>query len=737
MSAKKFSTMFAGKELIIETGKFANAANGSCTVQYGDTVILATAVISDEVRPGLDYFPLMVDYEEKLYAAGRIKGSRFIKREGRPTDEAVLVARFIDRAIRPLFDDRITNDVQVIVTALAYDGENDPDILGLIGASCALHLSDIPWNGPIGAVRVGRLAEDWVVNPTVTQRLTTSLDLDLAGTHEKIVMIEARSNQASEETVLDGFVLGSKELEPVIKLIEQVRTEAGKTKRDMFTPKNEQAKILLERTAEVKKISHDFLRPLVAELFFGAPKATKHERAEARAEMKKRLSEFLKTSGCTDDEVKVGTGTIYHFTETEVSRMIVQEGKRVDGRGIEEVRPLEIGVGVLPRVHGTGLFSRGETQVLSVCTLGAPGDVQTLDGMELMGLKNYMHHYNFPPYSVGEAKPLRGPSRRDIGHGALAEKALEPVLPSKEIFPYAIRVVSEVFGSNGSSSMASTCGSTLALMDAGVPITAPVAGIAMGLASYGDKWTVLTDLQDLEDGAGGMDFKITGTKQGITAIQMDTKTTGLTHDIIIQTMKQGRAAREMILDRMALIIAAPRPELSEYAPRILTLMINPEKIREVIGPGGKMINEIIAKTGVQAIDIEQNGLVMITSANGPAGQAAYDWVNNLTRDVKAGETFEGAEVVRLMDFGAFVNILPGRDGMVHVSELAPWRVGQVKDIVNVGDKVNVKVIEIDDQGRVNLSMKQAEGNNYTEEMKAKVSTAPAMPPRGARPPRRT
>lgn len=734
MSAKKFTTMFAGKELIIETGKFANAANGSCTVQYGDTVILATAVISDDVRPGLDYFPLMVDYEEKLYAAGRIKGSRFIKREGRPTDEAVLVARFIDRAIRPLFDDRITNDVQVIVTALAYDGENDPDILGLIGASCALHLSDIPWNGPIGAVRVGRLDEDWVVNPTVTQRLTTSLDLDLAGTHEKIVMIEARSNQATEELVLDGFVLGSKELEPVIKLIEQVRTEAGKAKRDMFTPKNEQAKILLERTAEVKKISHDFLRPMVAELFFGAPKATKHERAEARTEMKKRLSELLKTSGCTDDEVKIGTGTIYKFTENEVSRMIVQEGKRVDGRGIEEVRLLEIGVGVLPRVHGTGLFSRGETQVLSVCTLGAPGDVQTLDGMELMGLKNYMHHYNFPPYSVGEAKPLRGPSRRDIGHGALAEKALEPVLPSKEIFPYAIRVVSEVFGSNGSSSMASTCGSTLALMDAGVPITAPVAGIAMGLASYGDKWTVLTDLQDLEDGAGGMDFKITGTKQGITAIQMDTKTTGLTHDIIIQTMKQARTAREMILDRMAEIIATPRPELSEYAPRILTLMINPEKIREVIGPGGKMINEIIAKTGVQAIDIEQNGLVMITSANGPAGQAAYDWVNNLTRDVKAGETFTGAEVVRLMDFGAFVNILPGRDGMVHVSELAPWRVGQVKDIVNVGDKVNVKVIEIDDQGRVNLSMKQADGNNYTEEMKAKAGTAPAMPPRGPRRP---
>ncbi len=736
MSAQKFTTMFAGKELTIEVGKFANAANGSCTVQYGDTVVLATAVISDDVRPGLDYFPLMVDYEEKLYAAGRIKGSRFIKREGRPTDEAVLVARFIDRAIRPLFDDRITNDVQVIVTALAYDGANDPDILGLSGASCALRLSDIPWNGPIGAVRVGRLNDSWVVNPTVTQRLETSLDLDLAGTHEKIVMIEARANQATEEVVLDGFVTGSKELESVITLIEKIRGEVGKAKRDMLTPKTDAAKALAERTAEIKKISHDFLRPVVAELFFGAPKATKHERAEARGEMKKRLSEFLKSQNCTDDEIKIGTGTIYKFTENEVSRMIVEEGKRVDGRGIEEVRPLAIDVGVLPRVHGTGLFSRGETQVLSVCTLGAPGDVQTLDGMELMGLKNYMHHYNFPPYSVGEAKPLRGPSRRDIGHGALAEKALEPVLPNKEAFPYAIRVVSEVFGSNGSSSMASTCGSTLALMDAGVPITAPVAGIAMGLATYGDKWTVLTDLQDLEDGAGGMDFKITGTKQGITAIQMDTKTAGLTHDIIVQTMKQAQSARSMILDRMAEIIAAPRPELSEYAPRILTLMINPEKIREVIGPGGKMINEIIAKTGVQAIDIEQNGLVMITSANGPAGQAAYDWVNNLTRDVKAGETFQNAEVVRLMDFGAFVNILPGRDGMVHVSELAPWRVGQVKDIVNVGDKVNVKVIEIDDQGRVNLSMKQAEGNVYTEEMKAKASTAPAGPPRGARPPRR-
>lgn len=737
MNTKTFKTTFAGKDLIIETGKFANAANGSCTVRYGDTVVLATAVISDDVRPGLDFFPLMVDYEEKLYAAGRIKGSRFIKREGRPTDEAVLVARFIDRAIRPLFDNRITNDVQVIVTALSYDGENDPDILGLIGASCALHMSDIPWQGPIGALRIGRLGESWIVNPTAAQRNETTLDLDIAGTTEKVVMIEARAQMVSEEVVLQGFKQGQADVKAVIDLIEEVRREVGKEKRDMFTPKTEEAKARVARADEVRKMSEDFLRPLVAELYFGAPKATKHERTEARGVMKKKLSEYLSSQGLTDDEIKIGTGIIYNFSEGEVSRMIVEAGKRVDGRGIEEIRPLTIEVGILPRVHGSGHFLRGETQVLSVCTLGAPGDVQTLDGMELVGEKRYMHHYNFPPFSVGEAKPLRGAGRREIGHGALAEKALEPVLPGKDLFPYAIRVVSEVLGSNGSSSMASTCGSTLALMDAGVPITAPVAGVAMGLATYGDQWQVITDLQDLEDGAGGMDFKITGTRDGITAIQMDTKTMGLSFEIIEQTFKQAKTARQTILDRMAEVIAAPRAELSPFAPRIITLSINPDKIREVIGPGGKMINEIIAKTGVQSIDIEQSGLVMITSTDGAAGQAAFDWINNLTRDVKVGETFQNAEVVRLMDFGAFVNVLPGRDGMVHISELAPWRVGQVKDIVNLGDKVNVKVIEIDDQGRVNLSMKQAEGNIYTDEMKAKASTAPAGgPPRGPRPPSR-
>lgn len=721
----KFTTQFAGRDLTIETGKLAYAANGSCTVRYGDTMILATAVMSDDQRPGMDFFPLMVEYEEKLYAAGRIKGSRFIKREGRPTDEAVLVARFIDRAIRPLFDDRIKNDIQVIITTLSYDGENDPDILGLIGASCALHMSDIPWNGPIGAIRVSHLGESWVVNPTSEQRTTTALDLDIAGTAEKVVMIEARAKEVSEALVLDGFKQGGKDLQAVIDLIEKVRKEAGKEKRNLI--------VANAHEDEVKEKARAFLRPLIAELYFGAPKATKHERTEARGVMKKKLAEHFTANGMTDEDIKVGASIIYGFAEEEVSRMIVEEGKRVDGRGIEEVRPLLIEAGSIPRVHGSGHFSRGETEVLSICTLGAPGDVQTLDGMELVGEKRYMHHYNFPPFSVGEAKPLRGASRRDIGHGALAEKALEPVLPPKETFPYAMRVVSETLTSNGSSSMASTCGSTLALMDAGVPITAPVAGVAMGLATYGGKWRVITDLQDLEDGKGGMDFKITGTKTGITAIQMDTKTSGLTYEIIQTAITQGQKARHMVLDEMAKILPAPRPELSPYAPRILTLTINPEKIREVIGPGGKMINEIIAKTGVQAIDIEQSGLVMITSLNAEAGQKAYDWVHNLTREVEKGEVFTQAEVVRIMDFGAFINLLPGRDGMAHISELAPWRVEKVTDIVNLGDKVNVKVIEIDDQGRVNLSMKQAEGNAYTEEMKAKAAAPGSLPPRGPRP----
>lgn len=716
MDTNTFSANIGGKEITIETGGLAGAANGSCTVRCGDTVLLATAVMSKNIRPGMNFFPLMVDFEEKLYAAGRIKGSRFIKREGRPTDNAVLTARFIDRAIRPLFDQRMKNDVQVIITNLSFDEENDPDILGLIGASCALHISDIPWNGPIGAVRVTKSGDNWIFNGTYEEREAGEFDVDIAGTSEKVVMIEARANESDEADLIEAFSQGSKILADITKLIEEVRKSVGKEKFDPFTPKNVEEAAVIERRAKVEEIAKEFARPRIKELMFDNPGASKKDRYTAMDQIKEEMKEQLPAQGVEEDEMGWATGVMYEFVQEEATRMILEHDQRVDGREITEVRPLDIGVGLLPRVHGTGHFKRGGTQVLSICTLGAPGDHQVLDGMEIVGEKRYFHHYNFPPYSVGEAKPLRGASRRDIGHGSLAEKALEQMIPDKESFPYTIRVVSEVMNSNGSSSMASTCGSTLALMDAGVPIKAPVAGIAMGLASRGDQWKVITDLQDVEDGPGGMDFKVTGTEKGITALQMDTKTDGLTHEIIVQAFTQGKDARLHILKQMSEVIEAPRAELSPFAPRIMKISIDPEKIREVIGPGGKMINEIIDTTGVETIDIEQDGLVMITSKDQESAEKALEWVHNLTREVEAGEEFEG-EVVRIMDFGAFVNILPGKDGMVHVSELAPWRVGKVTDIVNLGDKVHVKVIEIDSMGRVNLSMKQAEGNEYTDEMR--------------------
>lgn len=735
MEKQRFTTKVGEKELIIEVGAFAQSANASVLVQMGETVVLATAVMSSETRD-MDFFPLMVEYEEKLYAAGRIKGSRFIKREGRPTDEAVLVARFIDRAIRPLFNGAIKNEVQVIVSVLAFDEEHDPDILGLIGASAALHISDIPWNGPIGAVRMSKISENWIFNPTYTERLTTKFDLDLAGTPEKIVMIEMEGDEAKEDELLEAFKLGGTSLKPVIELIETVRAQVGKPKKDLLTPKNDAEKAKREEKEALIAEARTFLRERMADLFFSAPITKKSVRNEKKDQLKAETIAHFTEKGWTPDQIKVATGLIYDFVQEEASRYIIEKGQRIDGRGIEEIRPLTIDVGILPRVHGSGHFNRGGTQVLSICTLGAPGDQQTLDGMELVGEKRYMHHYNFPPFSVGEAKPLRGASRRDIGHGALAEKAVRRMLPEKETFPYTIRVVSEVLDSNGSSSMASTCASTLALMDAGVPLRKPVAGIAMGLASNGSAYRVITDLQDVEDGQGGMDFKITGTKDGVTAIQMDTKTEGLTMEIIAQTLTQAYTARLSILDAMAKVIAEPRAELSPNAPRITSLTINPEKIREVIGPGGKMINEIIEKTGVVSIDIEQSGLVMITAKNGESAKKAFDWIHNMTREIEAGELFEGT-VTRLMDFGAFVECLPGKEGLVHISELAPWRVAKVDDIVQVGDKVKVKVIEIDDMGRTNLSMKQAEGNVYTEEMKAKAATgAPAGRPQGGGRPQR-
>lgn len=737
MSEQKFETQWGGKTLTIEVGKYAQQAGGSCLVQYGDTVVLAAATMSADTREGMDFFPLMVDYEEKLYAAGRIKGSRFIKKEGRPTDEAVLISRFIDRALRPLFDQRMRNEVQVIVTALAFDGENDPDVLGLIAASCALHISDIPWSGPIGCVRVGQVGGEWVLNPSYEARAKSILDLSFAGTEDKIIMVEAGANEAPEETVLDAFWFGQKHINAPIKLIEEVRKAVGKDKLDLLTPKTDEQKTRATRGLEVEAIARPFILKQIQELFFATPQATKSQRNVQKAELKKRTKAHLIEKGISDEDLPFGTGIVCNLLETEVSRAILEEGRRVDGRSLTQIRPLLAEVAVLPRVHGSGHFMRGETQVLTVVTLGAPGDEQTLDGMETVGTRRYFHHYNFPPFSVGEVKPMRGPSRRDIGHGGLAEKALMPMMPDKETFPYTIRAVSEVFGSNGSSSMGSTCGSTLALMDAGVPIKAPVAGIAMGLATNSKgEWKVMTDLQDLEDGEGGMDFKIAGSRAGITAIQMDTKTAGLSREIVETAVRQAKDARMQILDQITATIPASRPDLSPYAPRIITLRINPELIGSVIGPGGKTINEIIATTGVQAIDIEDDGLVMITSTNAEGAQKALKMVESLTREAKVGEIYKG-KVTRIMDFGAIVEFLPKKDGMVHVSMMAPWHVENVSDIVKMGQEVVVKIMELSPDGRISLSMKDAPGNVYPERP-AQSANGPRPPIRNdmGRPPRR-
>lgn len=690
---------------MIETGKLAKQANASVVCQYGETTVLATVVIGNEPRAGIDYFPLMVDYEEKLYAAGKIKSSRFIKREGRATDEAILTSRLIDRAIRPMFDDSIKNDVQVILTVLSMDGENDPDVPAMIAASTALSISDIPWDGPIGGIRIGQIDGEWTINTTYTAREKSVLDLYVAGTGNKVVMIEAGAQEVPEQVCYDAIQFALKHLAPVCAFIKGIQDEIGQPKRVVSPMEKKEEEEEDELTEDIVSKTDNWLKEHLPRYISGAPKETKSERKALLVQLKRELDEYLKMEQVGKEKRRKALAILEEEAEAEVSRTIIRDGWRVDGRGLTDIRPLSCEVAVLPRIHGSGLFSRGETQVLSIVTLGSPGDEQTLDGMEETGKKRYMHHYNFPPFSVGEAKPMRGPGRREVGHGALAEKALVPVLPSKEEFPYTIRVVSEVLGSNGSSSMASTCGSTLALMDAGVPIKKPVAGIAMGLASNetGD-YRILTDLQDLEDGQGGMDFKIAGTADGITAIQLDTKTKGLTMEMVQKTLTQGKEARIRILNEMTATIAAPRDNLSPYAPRIITLKINPEKIRDVIGPGGKMINQIIDETGVQ-IDIEQDGTVLITSNNEEGSARAVEWVKRITKEVVVGEVFLG-KVTRIMNFGAFVEIAPRQEGLVHISEIAPQRIEKVEDVLKVGQEVKVKVIEIDDMGRVNLSIKR-------------------------------
>lgn len=711
---KSFSAEWLGRTLTIKTGKLAQQATASVTVQYGDTSVLATVVESKIERANIDFFPLMVEFEERLYAAGIIKGSRWIKREGRPSDEAVLAGRMIDRSIRPLFSDASRKDVQVMITVLSADQKNDHDIVSLVAASAVLSISGLDWAGPIGGVRVGRVDGQFIFNPTYEERDKSDLDLVVAGTEKKALMIEANAKEIKEEVMLEAIKAGQKELRTAVKLIKELQATVPRAekqaKKKMAGAEEMEAEKEKEKTFTIAK---DWLDGNIKNILFNKIYYTKGERKAAVAAIKDGLENFLFEQKIGKDE---RAQAIKHLVEpmvdAEVTRAILKEKKRVDGRALNEIRPLAAEASILPRIHGSGLFQRGETQVLSIVTLGAPGLEQSLEGLEGVGAKRYFHHYNFPPFSVGEASPLRTAGRREIGHGALAEKAILPTLPTKEEFPYTIRVVSEVLGSNGSSSMGSTCGSSLALMDAGVPIKKAVAGIAIGMASNDDmsEWEILTDIQDLEDGKGGMDFKIAGTKDGITAIQLDTKTDGLIDKIIEQALKRGLDARLEILDIMAKAIEAPRPDLSPYAPRIVSFRIDPEKIREVIGTGGKVINKIIAETGVD-IDIDDDGLVMVTGLDAAKLKEAVDWVQTIVKVFQPGEIYTG-KVVRILDFGAFVEMVPGKDGMVHVSKMAPYRVGRPGDLLNIGDVVTVKIEEIDEMGRVNLTMKGLPENEH-------------------------
>lgn len=689
---KQWSLDVAGRSLTVETGKLAKQAGGAVTVRYGDTQILATAVMSKNKSNVMGYFPLMVDYEERYYAAGKIKGSRFIKREGRPSDEAVLTGRAVDRTIRPLFDMRMRSEVQVVITVQSIDGENDPDIISMIAASLALSISDIPWNGPIAAVKVALVDGEVVINPTEEQEDKSIINLTLAGTKDKINMIEADATEAPEADVVRAFEAGHDAISKIATFIEQIKDEVGKEKA---TP------VMLVGSDELEAmIKETLIENGVEDALYG----TKDEIGAQTEDVKEKALEILKEKVSEEDQDSLGEifGLVFDEVCDElVHKGIIENDRRPDDRKSEEIRPITCEVGILPRPHGSGLFTRGETQALTVTTLGAPGDHQIIDTMEVDEKKHYIHHYNFPPFSVGEVRFMRGPGRREIGHGVLAEKALTPVIP--EDYPYTVLLVSEILESNGSSSMAATCGSTLSLMNAGVPIVRPVSGIAMGMMAGSDgKYVVLSDIQGAEDHYGDMDLKVAGTTEGITALQMDVKIEGIDVEVFKATLEQARAGRKHILDIMLETISEPG-EMSQFAPRIITMQIKPDQIRDVIGPGGKVINEIIEKTGVN-IDIEDDGSVFITATEAAGGKEAQDIIHNLTREIQAGEEFEGT-VVRLMDFGAFVELLPGKDGLVHISEMAHSRVEKVGDVVKIGDKVNVKVKEIDSQGRVNLSMK--------------------------------
>jgi len=704
---KVYETELSGRKLVVETGKLAELANGSVLVRFGETVVMANVTAAKEPKEGIDFFPLSVDYEEKLYSVGKIPGS-FQKREGKPSEKAILTSRAIDRPLRPLFPKDFRNDVVVVTTVLSVEQDNSPEVAAMIAASTALAISDIPFGGPTAMVNVGYVDGQVVVNPTVEQREKSDLVLNLAGTLEKITMIEAGANELSNEEMLRAIKEAHIEIKKVCEFIANIQKEIGKTKFEY--------KSFEVDTDVFEEISNEFKARMYQDV-----QATQKE---VRDENMDKITEdiiayFTEKYGEEETENKKQDilDSIYKLEKKCVREMILEEHKRPDGRNLDEIRPLSCEVGLLPRVHGSGLFTRGQTQVLSIATLGMVSEEQMLDGIDEEESKRYMHHYNFPSYSVGEARPSRGPGRREIGHGALAEKALVPVIPSADEFPYAIRVVSEVLSSNGSTSQASICGSTLALMDAGVPIKRPVAGISTGLVTdldNPDRYVMLTDIQGLEDFFGDMDFKVGGTEKGITAIQVDIKIDGLTYEIIEEAFERTKNARQYILDDiMKPQIAEPRPEVSKYAPRIINMTINVDKIRDVIGPGGKMINKIIAETGVK-IDIEEDGRVFIYSTDSEGGKAAQKMIEEITREIEEGGIYEGT-VTRIMTFGAFVDVGGGKEGLLHISKISKERIEKVEDVLNVGDKVTVKVYEIDGQGRINLTKKGLDEDSKEEE----------------------
>ncbi len=699
---QQFSTQFAGRELTIETGKLAFMADGAVTVRYGDTVVMATATIANEPREGVDFFPLMVDYEERMYAAGKISGSRFVKREGRPSEQAILTSRLIDRPIRPLFPKGYRNDVQVVVVVLSADLEHSPDVVSIIAASSALMLSGAPFEGPVGACRVGLVDGKLIAYPTTEELLESKLSLVVAGTKDAIMMVEAEADEVDEDTIIQGLELAKQTWQPVVGLQEEmVRAVGVKPQQyELSTPENE----------VVEKVAH----LLDGKLGEGVRHKDAKLRQQSIQELKQSvLDELAFIENDPMDSANAGryargvVGDAFgKVIDMEIRRAILKDGARPDGRATTEIRPISGQVGLLPRTHGSALFTRGSTQALSVVTLGPASDAQLIDTMEEDSKKRYMHHYNFPPYSTGEAKPMRSAGRREIGHGYLAEKALAAMIPDVEEFPYTIRVVSEILSSNGSTSMASVCGSTLSLMDAGVPLRKPVAGIAMGLVLDHDKpgtYVVLSDIQGTEDFAGDMDFKVAGTDDGITALQMDIKVKGITIEIMKNALAQAQEGRTHIMGKLLAILDAPRTELSPYAPRITKLNINPDKIREVIGKGGEMINRIIDETGVE-IDIDDSGLVMIASRDESAARAAKEWIEMLVAEPEVGKVYHG-KVVRIMDFGAFMEIMPGKDGLLHISQISKDRVEDIHKVLKEGDEFDVKLVEIDGQGRLNLSKK--------------------------------